>query len=287
VPRFGVYGLIVDTPLELPGLEPAADGAHDCPATSVLVTDGDGVERRFSGPAGPPGRLTTTDGEVIVQRGSSGDLRLTAGGVADCHVSGDGTAVACAPEDPDAPAFVRLLLDTVLGTAALCRGREGLHAAAVLAGERLIAITAPSGGGKSTLAEELIRRGAVLFSDDLVFFSEDGQAIVAHPGPAVMALTERWQAVKRPRLAPRRLDELIVLDRRPGGGAPVLIAETSPLAWLAEALDSGPEPERRRQRLDLLSRVAAEVRLWRLRSAPEVAPGALADAIENGLGAAG
>lgn len=294
MPRFGVYGLLIDSSLALPGLEPAANGAQGSPCITVVVSDRVAVHRRFSGPAGAPDRLATTDGEVVVQPGRGGDMHLSLDGVADCLVSADGGSVTCAPDDPASPAFARLLLDTVLGTAALCRGREGLHAAAVVHHDRLLAVTAPTGGGKSTLARELMGRGALLFSDDLVFFSDDGSEVVAHPGPAVMTVSadhargaaagpEQWLTVERPPLEPRRLDELVILDRRPGVGEAALTAEPSPLAWLAEALESGREPERQARRLDVLSRVAAHARVWRVSAAPEVGPEALADAIESGI----
>ena len=75
------------------------------------------------------------------------------------HLSTDGRVLRCAPTDRDDPIWQRVLLDTVLWTVSLLRGYEQLHASAVRTADGVIAFTAGSGGGKTSLAAEFLRRG--------------------------------------------------------------------------------------------------------------------------------
>jgi hypothetical protein len=276
---YEAFGLTIRTALPLPGLSPARCGG---PEVRVEIAD---VRPRFSGEGIELERLRTAEGEVRLYRGSAGDLLLDAGELAVCHVSADGSAVACATLDPGFPAFQRLLLDTVLGTAALCRGYEGLHAAAVVdRRDRLVAIVGGQGTGKTTLAAELIAGGATLFADDLLFL--DGR--LAHPGPALMNLPsggaplghplgetgeERWVQVDREPIGPHPLWLVLMLERNDRGSAISCRAESSPAPLLAAALDSGAEPTRRQRRFEVLATVARTAHVRRL-SVPHGAPAA-------------
>ena len=283
--------MTISTGLALPGL---AGGPLSGPEVRIELGD---VRRCFSGEGIELERLRTSDGDVRLCQGSGGDLLLDAGELAVCHVSSDGRRITCATPDPDAAPFRRLLLDTVLGTAALCRGYEGLHAAAVLDGrERLVAITA--GPGKSTLAAELIFRGATLFADDLLFLARG----LAHPGPALMNLPaqapplgrplarigdEHWVEVERPGIAPRPLWLLVILERTHAVDEIDCRPEPSPVPLLAAALDSGTEPGRRWRRLEALAAMARDVHVLRLRAPTGATPAALAGALHRaaeGLG---
>jgi hypothetical protein len=179
-------------------------------------------------------------------------------------------------------------------------GREALHAAAVvLADGRLVAVTAPPGGGKSTLCAELIGRGGSLFADDVVVLDS---AARARCGPALMNLPahadlgrlgarrlanfgdEEWVSLPDDGpLVPRaaRLDLFAILDRRAGAGDPMIAPERSGTALIAAALDSGPWPERRLARFDLLADVAASAAVARLTAGDDVAPSALAETLEG------
>ena len=291
--RYEAFGLTIVTPLRLPGLAASAQGGLE-----VRVQLGD-VRRRFSGDGIELERLRTADGDVRLCRGSDGDLLLDAGELAVCHVSADGSVVTCTTVDPEMPAFQRLLLDTVLGTAALCRGYEGLHAAAVLDQRgRLVAIVGGEGPGKSSLAAELIARGGTLFADDLLFL--DGRC--AHPGPALMNLPrsgprlgrtvdeiggESWVELERPRFSPRPLWLLVILERTDSVPAVDCVPESSPAPLLAAALDSGAEPGRRRRRFDMLAEVARHAHLVRLRAPRTAGPQALAAALTSAAEAFG
>lgn len=63
-------------------------------------------------------------------------------------------------------AFQRMVVPIALHV----RGRQVLHASAILDQERVVAFCGPSGAGKSTLAYALAQRGHLLWADDAVAF---------------------------------------------------------------------------------------------------------------------
>lgn len=79
-----------------------------------------------------------------------------------------GARVTYEPREAELRDVRLILLGTVL--AVLCYQRRWLplHASAVVRDGVVHAFTAPSGGGKSTLAAELCRRGHAFFSDDIL-----------------------------------------------------------------------------------------------------------------------
>jgi hypothetical protein len=97
-------------------------------------------------------------------------------------INPNGERVLCAP--PGAPdwSWQRFLVGRVLPWAALLRGREVFHASAVQVGGRAIAIVAPSGGGKTSLALRLVLRGAGFITDDVLALERTPDGINAYPG---------------------------------------------------------------------------------------------------------
>jgi hypothetical protein len=294
-----MFGLTVSSGLPLPGLV-AADDTDPEPAPASVTLDlieRSELVRRFSGATNERGTLAQGDGETIeVTLGRREDVLLAYGQHALFLVAPGGAAVFCAAAAPAAFAWQRVLLDTVLGTAALCGGLEALHAAAVELPEGVVAITGPSGGGKSTLCAELIHRGARLFADDMVFLTRDSERILAHPGPPLMNVAldshldterlgdrlavlggEEWVVVRDGARAPRPLRAVVVLDRRPDAHGARLEAEASPLAIIGAALDSGPWSERRRARFELLADLVRDTPVLRLLAGTDVPPAALAE----------
>jgi HPr kinase/phosphorylase len=59
------------------------------------------------------------------------------------------------------------------------------HATVVVIGEGGVAITGPSGSGKSDLALRLIDRGAKLLCDDYVHFKSENGCLMAFPAPNI------------------------------------------------------------------------------------------------------
>lgn len=79
---------------------------------------------------------------------------------------------------------VRLLTTPMLLLAAI-KGRTSLHASCVEIGGRAVAIAAPGGSGKTTLAGALLRRGHGLLAEDVTIIDESGLVL---PGPDLLRL---------------------------------------------------------------------------------------------------
>jgi hypothetical protein len=299
---FRAFGLRVATRFALPELT-EHDGEPDEEVDLELTLAApDDVRRAFSGPASPPAVHVGVlgDGDSYrTERGREHDHLIEFAPRAVFHLDAPVRQGRCAPVDEGDPSWRRFLLDTVLGTAALVRGGEALHAAGVLTPSGVVAIAALTGGGKSTLAAEMIRRGDALFTDDLLFLSVDGDTVVGHPGPPLMNLNpampaglrpgelgriaatidgECWTEVDRPRLAPAVVTAVVLLDR----SAPVLEIEVlspNPLPLLANALAAGHEGGRAARRFALFADLASQATLISLRAPADTSPGSLADLI--------
>ena len=289
-----MYGLRVQSARPWPGLTPESGGDPGAPRVTIVPGSEPEVRARFSGAREPGRTLATGDGRVLSLRGQARDMLLDAGEVGVFHLSADGSSLRYASPDPDAPAFARMLTDTALGTAALLCGHEGLHAAAVAIEGGAVAIVAGTGAGKTSLAVAALRRGAALITDDLLFLTDTGDAVLAHAGPALLNLPEgtnaqglgqvvatigreQWVAVaRRGAIAPTHLTLVVLLDRRPGAGDPQAGDERSPAALIAHGLDSGQAPVRQAKRLALLARVGQTTPVVRLRAGTDVDADALA-----------
>jgi len=253
----------------------------------------------------------------IVERGIEGDHRFVHGAHPDQngtpadgtraihHLTPDASVLQCAPADPAAPSWWRVVLDSVLFTVALLQGYEALHAAAIATPDGVIAITAASGGGKSTLLTELLGRGLDLMADDVLMLESRGtQPPLAHPAAPLMTVPatriptlgetsppetissldeERWIAVPvHPEPLP--LKALVVLDRRPGLRISLKKIE-DPLAPLLGSLMNFPHsPERQRTRFELASVLSCTTTLWRLTADLDTPPDILADTLLAGPG---
>jgi hypothetical protein len=253
----------------------------------------------------------------FVERGVGGDHRFVHGAPPDesgapaaqtraiHHLCADASVLQCAASNPDDPSWWRVVLDSVLFTVALLQGYEALHAGAIATGDGAIAITAATGGGKSTLLTALLAQGAALMADDvLVLEPRDSLYPLAHPAPPLMTIPavsvptpdrarspetiaivgeERWIAVPV-YSRPLPLKALVVLDRRPDtqlpSTQPSLSQIESPLVALMSALMSFPaSPERQRARFELASTLASTAGLWRLTARLETPPEVLADTL--------
>jgi hypothetical protein len=177
-------------------------------------------------------------------------------------------------------AFHRNVLPIVLQT----RGREVLHASAVLTPRGVVALCARSGTGKSTMAFALSQQGWPLWADDAVAFEVLRERVTAFQLPFSVRLLpeaaayfERGSAAEDNARHPAATDHggtseplvaLLVLNRMPdvdnNGGATVRIRRVPSnrafLDLLAHAYDFGlQEVERKRgmmqQYLDLVNRI--------------------------------
>lgn len=98
-------------------------------------------------------------------------------------VSVDGTEVLLPePRGPDW-FWQRLLFAQTLPIAAALQGLGLFHASAVCIGEEAVAVSAPSGTGKSSTAAHLIAQGAEFFTDDVLAMDLVGGNVIAFAGP--------------------------------------------------------------------------------------------------------
>ncbi len=235
----------------------------------------------------------------VAEVGAAGDHRFVHGESSVHHLSADATLLRCAPECPAEATWWRLVLDSVLFSVALHLGNEALHAAAVATDRGAIAITAGTGGGKSTLLVELLRGGFTMLADDVVVLEDRGDAPpLAHPGPPVMNVPasidplpgaviapvgeERWVAVPaHPEALP--LMALVLLNRRVGSTLGMCRVR-EPLALLLRMLARFPRsPERERSRFELASAIATRIPIWELSADPDVSADRLADLLQSEL----
>ncbi len=232
------------------------------------------------------------DGEPFcAEVGRVGDYRFVHGERAVHHLSPDTALLRCAPADPAEPSWWRLVLDSVLFTVALLRGRPALHAGAVVTPAGAVAISAPTGGGKSTLVAELVRSGLPLLADDIVVLEpESATATLAHPGPPLMTVPagaakglgaeitpvgeESWIAVPvHPDPVP--LAALVLLERRRGAASRLEPTSRSLAPLLASLLRFPRVAERERFRFELASNLSAHMPIMRLAADPTLSPAAL------------
>ena len=149
---------------------------------------------------------------------------------------------------PLASARTELLRDafnrTVLPLALQALGHEVLHASAVVARDRVVALCAVSGTGKSTIACALAGRGHALWADDAVCFDASGVPISAlslpfslrlRPASAAYFAANNNGGRNSPpaKSAPAALGAVVVLERAQQEAEPVLSRLTASEAFTA------------------------------------------------------
>jgi hypothetical protein len=310
---FGL-SLLADTP------PPGAWETHPWrePGLQLRRSTAQAIEESWSGPATIGWEGFIDGAPFVVERGVQGDHRFVHGDRPDRggapsaqtraihHLSADASVLQCAPCGSADPSWWRLVLDSVLFTVAQVQGYEALHAAALATPEGTIAITASTGGGKSTLLAEMLGRGPALMADDVLILESRGaeSPVLAHPAPPLMTLPsasiasfgeaqplqticsiedERWIAFPVHQ-APLPLKAIVVLDRRQEptrpGPQPSLTKIEKPLAALMASMLKFPRtPERERARFEIASTIASTAGLWRLTADPQTPPDVLADTL--------
>ncbi len=274
------------------------------PILRLRTTSATEIAEHWSGLAAIGWEGTIDGAPFVVERGLAGDHRFVhgelsaQGGIPSAetraihHLSADASVLRCAPADPAEQSWWRVVLDSALFTVALLRGYEALHAGAIATPGGAIAIAATTGGGKSTLLNELLSDRWALMTDDVLVLESRGKGTpLAHPGAPLMTVPasvsplpgesiasvgeERWVAVPAHRDA-IPLGALVVLNRD-SGLATSLHPVRDPLAVLIGSLLRFPRvPERERARFEMAGALAAHVPIWELSADPSVTPGTLA-----------
>ncbi|HEY2054834.1 MAG TPA: hypothetical protein VGH14_12955 [Solirubrobacterales bacterium] len=296
--RFAVLGLDLRVDFPLPGLEPVEVG-DALPAVDVELASAARLEAAWSGTAAPGRwRGALGDGETFeIERGRGGDHLFHYGGRARFHLDAAGRALACCPADVADRGWLRALLTKVLPNVAIANGREALHAAAVADEGGAILVAGPSGGGKSSLALELVRRGRRFLADDIVVLERREGGIVAHPAgpfanlPAGQAALspphelldpgpgKRWVAIAGAMTEPSPVAAVVLLERARGSLLGAWPIDPSPLALAPFMLGLPDDDGRDADRFALYADLVEDARLVRLTAGAGNGPADLAETL--------
>lgn len=297
------FGLIYAADFDLPGppIHSQAGGA----VLSVRLVTPDVVQAAWSGTSTRAWHATLDGLPFFVERGRESDHLCKYGDAAQFWLSRDRTRLLCAPLEPSALPWRRVLLDSVLLTVALLAGREALHAAAVELANGVVAVAAPTGAGKSSLAAALLGRGATFVADDVLTLEREPDAIVAHSAPAVMSVPadrtgggvdgevigrigdELWIAPRRVSHAARRVAAVILLARAPGLTLQLTPLQSTPLSLLGHSLYFEHGAKRSRARFELFADLAWQAPTYVLEAPTSAPPSALASVVITELGTRG
>ena len=304
------FGLAVEAEFPVPGLSPSPEASAITRRCRLSLAEADIDadwdlaeaerihEERFEGDEEP---ARTIDRHTLL------GYRLYARHFGLARISPDGTSVVCAPPDVEPWRWQRFLVGRILPIAAVLQGLEAIHASAVAWGDGAVAIVAPSGGGKSSIALQLALRGARFVTDDvLVVEPDESDGCLGHPGPGTIGVRENEERVagagsiaqvgrilgrsdkayvELPSVdGPRKLKALYFL-RAAGEGEPAgvgTLPRVDPLELLASTfVTSVRTPDRMRTHLEVWARVAASVPCYTLVRTEESSAAALAALIEE------
>lgn len=300
--RHVAYGLDLRCSFALPGMPAAA--ADELPTVALELVSAVQLREAWSGASGRYSwRGTLGDGcTLTIDSGDAGDLLFSYQDRARFLLDRSGQVLLCAVLQ-EGLHWQQVLLGRVLPDVALARGYEALHASALASPAGVVALAAPSGMGKTTLALELMRRGWPLFADDVLVLGDDGPgSVVAHPGTPHMNVAigasdacpglgetlgtlgeERWVAASRSAseaMAPRTIC-LLERGRNLTLQAQKLPASPLPLAPYMLGLDDDAERERRR--FELYADMLGTATLVRIAGGLDATPAQLADLVECAL----
>jgi hypothetical protein len=181
---FRVYGLRVQCAFPLPGVAAADDGAPD-----LRIAWGDAVPTGTDDDGRAVARLTLAGGGGYALHELEGGYRLRFPGLAEFRISRDASSVRVHPDPAADPALIPLLvIGNVMGLLLTLRGDDALHASAVEHAGGAVALFAPRGGGKSTLAAFLCTQGARLVTDDVLLLDHSNDPVLCHYGPREVRL---------------------------------------------------------------------------------------------------
>lgn len=295
---------------ELLGLNRYA--GDELPTVAVERTDDVALEERWADAAAPEliFERPFDDGRPFlrVERDPAVGYRVSAVKHGTHVIAADGTRCASAFSDERPWRAMKLLASQTLPLLAALHGREVLHAAGVVVEDRLIAVVAASGTGKSATTCNVIAQGGRFFADDVLALEIVDGRVRAHPGTRLLNLYEHdLEAIPEPGRArlgerlgksdkvhftpegfpgPLALRGVLFLRRGPDVESTALSPiESAPAQLLGNAflpyLDSAA---RLLGQLEVMSTLAQTVPLAQLEIAPGDAPPALVATIREWAG---
>ena len=192
--RGRAFGLSIDGDVALPGLRPAGPGPADGERPLAIETASPApLDERPLGERVCEWRDDSGQVTLAIDRGDAG-YRFLVTGVGLYELSADGSVLRCTPVPAAGWPWRRYLIAQVLPFAAVLQGLEVFHASAVAIGGEAVAISGPSGLGKSTLALELQRTGAGFLTDDVLALEIRDGVVLAHSGTGLVKVRRRTGA---------------------------------------------------------------------------------------------
>jgi hypothetical protein len=301
--RYVAFGLALRSSFPLAGMAPADE--QRLPVLELSLVSPAHLATAWSGPEGAPiwrGRLGD-GGDLAIELGAAGDLLFANGARAGFRLDADMRSLLCAPVSGGLD-WQRTLLSKVLSSIAVMRGYEALHASAVDSPVGVVAVAAPTGMGKTTLALELMRRGWPLMSDDVLALANTPDGVLAYPATPHMNIAassledlaagqigttlavlagERWITARDRGRHARPVRAICLLERRPGLALDVQLLPAGPLPLAPYILGLTGDVERERRKFALYADLAGSATLMRLTCDVSVPPADLADVIEGAL----
>jgi hypothetical protein len=290
------FGICLRGELRVDGIEPEAGPVTKSRPTALeLVADSD-LDLAW-GAADGAERLREWRFEDGMLEGSlehrpDFGYRLSVRGYGTYVVSPDGLSIRLAPPDGEERwRWQRCLVGQVLPLASVLRGVEVFHASAVSLGGYALGLVGASTSGKTSVAVNLVLRGAGFLADDVVALREthDG-ALAVYPGPGLASVRRaEAEAIGDEDLSrlgptlgedeealrmlvarddrPRPLGAFYFLDRGQSGAAAIeALRPADPRLLLANSFSLAVKsPERLSRQLELCGRLTEIVPQFRVR----------------------
>ncbi|HUK95968.1 MAG TPA: hypothetical protein VLU96_13070 [Gaiellaceae bacterium] len=183
--RGKAFGVTVESGTPLAGLVAAANGAESkLVEWEPVAEDVVGVDRIPK--SEPLVDRRHPDGQLFmsIEQDSELGYRIAAPGYGAHLVAADGSLIRSAVPTDAGDAWQRLFFAQALPLAAALRGLALFHASAVVDEGRAFAFVGLSGTGKTSIAAQLVARGARILTDDVLALEPVEGKVRAHPGPA-------------------------------------------------------------------------------------------------------
>jgi hypothetical protein len=297
------YGLQLHSCFPLPGM--SARSIAGLPSLSIEHLTPPELEGTWSGSTGSAEwRGVLGDGcSLTIERGLDGDLLFTYADRARFRLDAAKGTLECAPSEAGMH-WQQALLGRILPNVALECGYEALHASAVESPEGVVAVAAPSGTGKTTLATELMRRGWPLFTDDVLVLAAGDDGPCAHAGAPLMNIAtsqfdddeckaigttltvlsgERWVAAANAGEGNRRVRMVCLFERGPDLAMDLQRLPASHLPLAPYMLGLPGDSERERNRFSLYADLMCSAELVKVTCATDDSPAQLADRLQSAL----